>query len=188
MMRFACALRRHAGRSTPRLSALRRGTKAHDQARRTGVHGSSRLANCTEKIGGAEGNRTPDLCSAIAALSHLSYSPDRFERSMGGPASDARHLGEGSLPCQAASPDLPCFLRERSPATACGHPSPVPNSDASDGRSSGSSDAGSGTRRGIVARRDTVPPPRGGRSPHSRARTQSICIPHGFGGDLGRDA
>ena len=28
-----------------------------------------------EKAGGAEGNRTPDLCSAIAALSHLSYSP-----------------------------------------------------------------------------------------------------------------
>lgn len=28
-------------------------------------------------IGGAEGNRTPDLCSAIAALSHLSYSPSR---------------------------------------------------------------------------------------------------------------
>src|ERR671912_2468711 len=27
--------------------------------------------------GGAEGIRTPDLCSAIAALSHLSYSPDR---------------------------------------------------------------------------------------------------------------
>ena len=27
--------------------------------------------------GGAEGNRTPDLCSAIAALSHLSYSPAR---------------------------------------------------------------------------------------------------------------
>src|SRR5271156_2259949 len=25
--------------------------------------------------GGAEGIRTPDLCSAIAALSHLSYSP-----------------------------------------------------------------------------------------------------------------
>jgi hypothetical protein len=31
-----------------------------------------------EKLGGAEGNRTPDLCSAIAALSHLSYSPGRF--------------------------------------------------------------------------------------------------------------
>ena len=28
-------------------------------------------------IGGAEGNRTPDLCSAIAALSHLSYDPGR---------------------------------------------------------------------------------------------------------------
>jgi hypothetical protein len=27
------------------------------------------------EAGGAEGNRTPDLCSAIAALSHLSYSP-----------------------------------------------------------------------------------------------------------------
>ena len=27
--------------------------------------------------GGAEGNRTPDLCSAIAALSHLSYGPAR---------------------------------------------------------------------------------------------------------------
>ena len=28
-----------------------------------------------EGRGGAEGNRTPDLCSAIAALSHLSYGP-----------------------------------------------------------------------------------------------------------------
>ena len=28
-----------------------------------------------ETTGGAEGNRTPDLCSAIAALSHLSYGP-----------------------------------------------------------------------------------------------------------------
>jgi hypothetical protein len=28
--------------------------------------------------GGAEGNRTPDLCSAIAALSHLSYGPGQF--------------------------------------------------------------------------------------------------------------
>ncbi len=27
--------------------------------------------------GGVEGNRTPDLCSAIAALSHLSYDPGR---------------------------------------------------------------------------------------------------------------
>jgi hypothetical protein len=28
-----------------------------------------------EYRGGAEGDRTPDLCSAIAALSHLSYGP-----------------------------------------------------------------------------------------------------------------
>ena len=27
------------------------------------------------RAGGAEEDRTPDLCSAIAALSHLSYSP-----------------------------------------------------------------------------------------------------------------
>src|SRR6185312_11251853 len=32
----------------------------------------------TKKHGGAEGNRTPDLCSAIAALSHLSYGPGQF--------------------------------------------------------------------------------------------------------------
>jgi hypothetical protein len=32
----------------------------------------------TKGSGGAEGNRTPDLCSAIAALSHLSYGPGQF--------------------------------------------------------------------------------------------------------------
>ena len=32
-----------------------------------------------DRVGGAEGNRTPDLCSAIAALSHLSYGPDPWE-------------------------------------------------------------------------------------------------------------
>ena len=31
--------------------------------------------NINGLVGGAEGIRTPDLCSAIAALSHLSYSP-----------------------------------------------------------------------------------------------------------------
>ena len=30
--------------------------------------------------GGAERNRTAGLCSAIAALSHLSYSPERAAR------------------------------------------------------------------------------------------------------------
>ena len=30
------------------------------------------------KIGGDEGDRTPDLCNAIAALSQLSYGPEPF--------------------------------------------------------------------------------------------------------------
>ncbi len=42
------------------------------------------------RVGGAEGNRTPDLCSAIAALSHLSY----------GPGTSGRHLGGGPESCQ----------------------------------------------------------------------------------------
>ncbi len=41
--------------------------------------------------GGAEGNRTPDLCSAIAALSHLSYSPATDPGAPGGaPLSEPR--------------------------------------------------------------------------------------------------
>jgi hypothetical protein len=36
-------------------------------------------AVCCVSISGAEGNRTPDLCSAIAALSQLSYGPLNFE-------------------------------------------------------------------------------------------------------------
>ena len=56
----------------------------------------------TMRIGGAEGNRTPDLCSAIAALSHLSYSPDLTRGAMG-----SARVGWGSFmgdprPCQAA--------------------------------------------------------------------------------------
>ena len=43
------------------------------------------------RLGGAEGNRTPDLCSAIAALSHLSYGPapsarDSSNTALTGPA------------------------------------------------------------------------------------------------------
>ena len=38
-------------------------------------HQRSRSTAWAPECGGAEGNRTPDLCSAIAALSHLSYSP-----------------------------------------------------------------------------------------------------------------
>src|SRR5688572_20606889 len=37
-------------------------------------------AGSTGKIYGAEGSRTPDLCSAIAALSQLSYSPESGAR------------------------------------------------------------------------------------------------------------
>ena len=35
-----------------------------------------RRAMLWQSHNGAEGNRTPDLCSAIAALYQLSYSPD----------------------------------------------------------------------------------------------------------------
>jgi hypothetical protein len=35
----------------------------------------SQIVQEYQDVGGAEGIRTPDLCSAIAALSHLSYSP-----------------------------------------------------------------------------------------------------------------
>ncbi len=37
------------------------------------LHQGAELPNCRDR--GAEGDRTPDLCSAIAALSQLSYSP-----------------------------------------------------------------------------------------------------------------
>ncbi len=39
------------------------------------IRNSAKLYKIYTMRGGAEGNRTPDLCSAIAALSHLSYSP-----------------------------------------------------------------------------------------------------------------
>ena len=35
--------------------------------------------------GGAEGDRTPDLCNAIAALSQLSYGPEPFRALPMGP-------------------------------------------------------------------------------------------------------
>ncbi len=51
-----------------------------------------------ELNGGAEGNRTPDLCSAIAALSHLSY----------GPGLSGRHLGGRLESCQGRGREI-CF-------------------------------------------------------------------------------
>ena len=53
----------------------------------------------TPAAGGAEGNRTPDLCSAIAALSHLSYSPAP-------PAGRRRPMGSGRW---GAAPLAACF-------------------------------------------------------------------------------
>src|SRR5690348_8218435 len=48
-----------------------------DQRRATLKKGQFYARMCPDVIGadGAEGSRTPDLCSAIAALSQLSYSP-----------------------------------------------------------------------------------------------------------------
>jgi hypothetical protein len=41
--------------------------------------GAATRGRPAKACGGAEGNRTPDLCSAIAALSHLSYGPRRLQ-------------------------------------------------------------------------------------------------------------
>jgi YggT family protein len=50
------------------------------------------------EIGGAEGDRTPDLRIANATLSQLSYGPvSRFQRF----ASSAGDYGDGAAPCQA---------------------------------------------------------------------------------------
>jgi hypothetical protein len=56
---------------------------------------------------GAEGDRTPDLCIANAALSQLSYGPWEGER-------------EGSV----TVPGVNGFLRFFMVVRACGHPSP----------------------------------------------------------------
>src|SRR6476659_3478785 len=58
--------------AVPLKSVLQR----NKSARRTPAGTSESSENGLRRAaGGAEGNRTPDLCSAIAALSHLSYSP-----------------------------------------------------------------------------------------------------------------
>ena len=41
------------------------------------------LSHVSGKNGGAEGDRTPDLCNAIAALSQLSYGPEPFSPPLG---------------------------------------------------------------------------------------------------------
>jgi YggT family protein len=63
-----------------------------------------------ENSGGAEGNRTPDLCSAIAALSHLSYSPVARVFTCGPCACQRGKSGEASLAAPARGP-LGAFMR-----------------------------------------------------------------------------
>jgi hypothetical protein len=58
-----------------------------------------RAANQFSKSSGAEGDRTPDLCSAIAALSQLSYSPARTRQTVLEPGS-----GRSVAPDQAKAP------------------------------------------------------------------------------------
>ena len=43
-------------------------------------------------VGGAEGDRTPDLCNAIAALSQLSYGPTCLP-----PLSETSHARKGEI-------------------------------------------------------------------------------------------
>ena len=62
----------------------------------------SDFSNCH----GAEGDRTPDLCSAIAALSQLSYSPGRPEKlaDRSGPVNQIDRLarrGPGTRNCRS---------------------------------------------------------------------------------------
>lgn len=70
-----------AGSNSPRICQARGLNHASVQRSREKAWGLFRkllppLAFPNRKVsGGAEGNRTPDLRSAIAALSHLSYSP-----------------------------------------------------------------------------------------------------------------
>ena len=66
-----------------------------------------------QKSSGAEGDRTSDLCSAIAALSQLSYSPARTRRTVlelleltrrTGSKQKPREFGRGRSSCNLAIP------------------------------------------------------------------------------------
>ena len=67
---------------------------------------------------GAEGSRTPDLCSAIAALSQLSYSPasdvvndDPFDHTW------KRPRERGRRDCTAIYGSLPILVKLDAPAS-----------------------------------------------------------------------
>src|SRR3982751_4171372 len=59
--------------------------------------GGGQLSNF-QKNSGAEGDRTPDLCSAIAALSQLSYSPARTRRTVLEQVEPTRRTGSKQRP------------------------------------------------------------------------------------------
>ena len=66
--------------------------------------GGGQLINF-QKSSGAEGDRTPDLCSAIAALSQLSYSPARTRRTVLEPGrADPSHRIKAKAPRNNAGP------------------------------------------------------------------------------------
>src|SRR6266576_1013194 len=66
-----------------------------------------RAANQFSKSSGAEGDRTPDLCSAIAALSQLSYSPARTRQTVLEPGrADPSHRIKAKAPRNNAGPLL----------------------------------------------------------------------------------
>ncbi len=48
------------------------------------------------KDGGAEGDRTPDLCNAIAALSQLSYGPIDFGTNPAGCGSALQRISDNA--------------------------------------------------------------------------------------------
>src|SRR5205823_3308059 len=86
LRRVRCDATRRRGRAPHLATAEATGRCRHLTAayvRRSARHGvtdanrSPRLTNCASEpwFGGAEGDRTPDLLSAIQALSQLSYSP-----------------------------------------------------------------------------------------------------------------
>ena len=58
---------------------------------------STLTASLASLFYGAEGNRTPDLCSAIAALSQLSYSPANQPRDRARPTGEPPSVALGRL-------------------------------------------------------------------------------------------
>src|ERR1700730_14995367 len=64
-----------------------------------------RAANQFSKTSGAEGDRTPDLCSAIAALSEVTNSPGRTRRTALEPGrADPSHRIKAKAPRNNAGP------------------------------------------------------------------------------------